>query len=402
MPPADPPEQTEATGATRSCWRDLARDLWSLPYRRAAAWAIPVVLLAYGFALTNFTLAGDDWFAVYPEATLDRDYLLWAGRWVTPLLWNITGNGAFVPTFTLAIGLALLVVAGLVAASAWRLSRPWPVFAVVALLVSSPLLTDKLNFKLIHLSSPLATIAAAAAGWVVVRWGGPRRRRILVAAALLVWTMATYQPTALVFALVVLGGEVLRGIDDGSRYWRAAWPRWLEVAGAVVLGVAVYAVSVRVAWWVTGIDPGEAHEAYSLVGGYPTTIGQMAGAVGRGLRTVARFWFGPTSLYPVALKALGLALIAAGTAVAAAVAGREGGRRWSRWATRGWLVLLGAASVALPFAAVLLRDDPPLRASMFVTVGLVTGFWASLVLERLGGGDPAAAASVPPPPSEPC
>ena len=102
-------------------------------------------------------------------------------------------------------------------------------------------------------------------GW----WCGgaaPAGGGCLVAAALLVWTLATYQPTALVFALVVLGGEVRRGIDEGSRYWRAAWPRWLEVAGAVVVGVAVYAVSVRVAWWVTGIDPGEAPESV-LAGG---------------------------------------------------------------------------------------------------------------------------------------
>jgi len=374
-----------AAQAGRSGGSALLRDLWSRPYRQAASWVVPVALLAYGFAMANFTLAGDDWFAVYPEVDLDRDYLLWAGRWATPLLWKVTGDGAFVPPFTLAVCLAILVLAGLMAASAWRLTRARSVFAVVALMVSSPLLADKLNFKPVHLSSPLAMVAAVAAGWLIVRGRAARGWRIAAAGGLLVWTLATYQPTGLVFAVIVLGDEVRRAVEEGAGYWRAAWPRWLTAAAAAAAGVAGYVASVPLAWWVTGTDPDEAHAAYSLVGGYPSTLGQAADSIRLALRTAGRFWFGTTALYPVALKALGLGLVGVGTATAVVLSGRGGAGRRARWATRGWLVVLGVASTLVPFTAIVLRLDPPLRANMFTTVGLVTGFWAGFLLERLGG-----------------
>ena len=63
-----------------------------------------MALAAYGFAMANFTLAGDEWFSVFPESTLDTDYALWAGRWVMPLVWAVTGNGAMAPFVTLAVG----------------------------------------------------------------------------------------------------------------------------------------------------------------------------------------------------------------------------------------------------------------------------------------------------------
>ena len=161
----------------------------------------------------------------------------------------------------------------------------------------------------------------------------------------------------------------------------------------MLVGVAVYAVSVRVAWWVTGTDPSAGHDAYSLVGGYPA-LGDLPGLVRSGLRTVGRFWFGNTALFPVALKALGLGLIAAGTAAAAlgrgpAGAGARGGRGgtrrcgWWRWPRpRRWC----------PFTVLFLRADPPADGSNFTTVGLVAGFWAGLLLEATRRrGDPAAA-----------
>ena len=388
LPSADTSPQASSAPAAVPGWRLLWQDLSSPAYRRAAAWSIPVALLAYGFAMANFTLAGDDWFAVFPDVDLDRDYLLWAGRWATPLIWTITGNGAFVPWFTLAAALGILIASGLVAASALRLTRAWAVFALVALGVSCPLYADKLSFKLIHFSSPLAVAASAAAGWLLLRGSG-RVRRMVSAAALVALTLAIYQPTALVWVLVLVGGEVREAVGEGGGYWRKAWPRWLEAAGTLILALAAYFVSVRVAWWATSIDPSEAPRAYSLVGGYPSDLGEIGRAVRRAGSVYGRFWFQTTALYPVALKAAGLALVAAGAAATACFAGRarDSGGRWARRAAQSWIVLLGVASTALPFTTVLVREDPPLRAAVFVSVGWLCGMWAALLLEHLWAGE---------------
>ncbi len=361
----------------------------SPPFRRAAAGAAAVALAAYGFAMANFTLAGDEWFSVFPGFSLDTHYALQAGRWLMPLVWAVTGNGSMAPFFTLAAALALLGIAGLVAASAWRFTRGWSVFAVAALFLTCPLFTDSLSFEQGHISSPLAMVLAATAGWLVLRHEGARLLRVATVAGFLVWSLASYQPTALVFAVVVLGGEVRRAAAEGAGYWRAAWSRWLEVLAAVAVGVAVYYVSVRVAWWVTGTDPSAGRGVYSLVGGYPG-LGDLPGLVRRGLRTVGRFWLGSTALFPVALKALGLGLIGAGAAAGGWAASRQSsGSRWGRGGSALWVGALAAVSVVVPFTVLFLRADPPADGSSFTTVGLVAGFWAGMLVEEAHRRRPA-------------
>jgi hypothetical protein len=373
--------QAEAERAGRVGWRDLAMLLWSPPYRRALAWTAPVVLLAYGFAITNVTLAGDDWFAIFPSETQDSHYALVAGRWLMPVVWAITGGGAFVPYFTFVIGLVLLVLAGLVAAATWGFKRPRAVFSVVTLFVVSPLFTE-LTLKPGHISFPLAMLCAAGAGWLLLRWRGARLWRLTAATGLLVLALASYQPTALLFVVVVIGAEVV-SVSGARRWaWREAWWRWLEILVVAVFSIGVYLLSVRLAWWASGTDPGRALPAYSLGGGYPSSIAELADALSYGLRMTGRFWFGATTLYPVTLKVLSLGLVAAGLATSTWAVVRADHRSWAVGAARaGWMILLGVASAVAPFAVLFLREEPPLRASVFATVGLVVGFWAGLLLE---------------------
>ncbi len=375
-------EDSPPARTLRAAWRDLAGEVVSLPFRRAALGAGALGLAAYGFAMANFTLAGDEWFSVFPGSSLDTSYALWAGRWLMPVVWAVTGNGAMAPFVTLAAAVLLLVTAGLVAASAWRFTRAWSVFAVAALFVTCPLFTDSLSFEQAHISSPLAMVLAATGGWLVLRHEGGRLIRTAVVAGLLVWSLASYQPTALVLAIVVLGGEVRRVAASGAAYWKVAWPRWLEVLATLLAGAAVYALSVRVSWWITGTDPAAGHGSYSLVGGYPA-LGDLPALVRSGLRTVGRFWFGSTALFPISLKSLGLALIGAGTAAAVWAASRRTGEsRWGRGGAVVWVMGLAAASMVVPFTVLFLRADPPSGARVFGTVGLVVGFWAGLLLEE--------------------
>jgi len=361
----------------------LVSRLWSPPYRRALAWAVPLLLLAYGFAMTNFTLAGDDWFALYPQSTLDTQYGLVAGRWMMPVTWWVMGNGSFVPYFTFAVALLLLTLAGVIACAAWGFKRPGAVLAVVALFVVNPLFTDTLSFKQHHLSYPIGMVCAAAAGWVLLRWRAGRAGRVSAAGGLLVVSLACYQTTALTFAALLLGGEVVRVCSQGRELRREVGWRWLETLAAVAAGIAVYLLSVRVAWWATGADPLSVPASYRLNGGYPSTPAEMAAALRLGLRMVGRFWFGSTTLYPIALKAMDVGLVVAGLAGAMGMAaGRRGGSRRGFLGARAWLLLLGLGSLVLPFAVLFLREDPPMRGNVFTSVGLVVGFWAGLLLER--------------------
>ncbi|MBP1633228.1 MAG: hypothetical protein H6Q11_1516 [Acidobacteria bacterium] len=382
----------------RSGVRGLAAQLWSPPYRRALAWAAPVLLLAYGFAMTNFALAGDDWFAIVPEGSQDSVYALVAGRWLMPVVWAITGNNAFVPYFTFAVALVLLAAAGLVACATWGFKRPWAVFSVVTLFAANPLFTDTLAVKPAHVTSPLAMVCAAGAGWVLLRWAGGPARRIAVAAGLLVPALAAYQPTALAFVVVVIGAEVIAFTMADGGYRRGAVRRWAEILAAVAAGLLVYILSVRVSWWLTGTDPQAAQPGYSLGGGYPSSPGELGDALRYGLGKVGRFWFGSTSLYPIVLKACSLAVALAGmaAAAAAAVAGAGRGSWRSKTGRVAWVALLGLVSVVAPFAVLLLREEPPLRGAVFATVGLALGFWAGMLVERLAAsrvsGPPRAVA----------
>jgi hypothetical protein len=204
-----------------------------------------------------------------------------------------------------------------------------------------------------------------------------------------VLSLASYQPTALALAVVVVGGEVIRVGWGGSRYWRRAWPRWLEILLAIVAAVAVYVLSVLISWWFTGTEASSARSNYSLTGGYPSTPGEIAVVLRYGLRMTARFWFGATSLYPLALKVTSLVLVAAGVATSLVAAERV--RREDRRVFIGagaWLLVLALGSLVVPFTVLFLRDDPTLRGSVLTTTGLVVGFWAALLLDRV----PAAGA----------
>ena len=185
--------------------------------------------------------------------------------------------------------------------------------------------------------------------------------------------------------MVVAGGYEVVSLSWGELpYRRRAWRRWLELLAATVAAVAAYLVSVRISWWVTDTDPSTATSIYSLTGGYPSTLRQIGGTVREGLRVVADFWSGSTTLYPVALKVTSLLLVLGGITVAALGVGRKKGRGSSgAWV---WLGVLGVGSLVLPFAMLFLRQHPPMRGSVFTTVGLVVGFWAGLFLEHVAAG----------------
>jgi hypothetical protein len=381
---AHPSPTDPGSPLARERWADLVRQIGSAPYRRALVWAIPALVLAYGFAVANFTLAGDDWFAVFPEENLDTHFALVAGRWLMPVMWAVTGAGVFVPFFSFALALVLLALAGFAAAAVWGLTRPRAVTAVVALFVINPLFTDALNTKPAHLSSSLAVVLAVVAAWVLVRWEAARVWRVAASTGLLLLVLASYQPIALVFVVVAGGCEVVSLGWGETPYRRRAWRRWLELLAAALAAVAAYLLSVRISWWVTGTDSSTASSIYSLTGGYPSTLRQIGGTVREGLRVVADFWVGSTTLYPVALKVTSLLLVLGGITVAALGIGRKKGRgSFGAWA---WLGVLGVGSLVLPFAMLFLRQHPPMRGSVFTTVGLVVGFWAGLFLERVAAG----------------
>lgn len=376
-----PPEPLSLSPSERFGWSGLLRGLGSRHYREAAFWGAIALLLAYGFAMTNFVLAGDDWFAIFPAETQDSHFALVAGRWLMPAVWAVTGNNAFVPYFSFALALLLLGLAGMVAAAVWGLRRRWAILAVVCLSAVNPLFTDTLAFKPIHLTYPLALLCANLAAWSLLRWQGRPWLRMLTAAGLLTLSLASYQPAALSFAVVIVGAEVLQALHGGSG--KEALRRWAGIGLSVIAGLGLYLASVRLAWWITGTDPGSATTGYSMTGGYPSNPAEVGGALRYGFRMIGRFWFETTTLYPLALKVLTLLVIAGGLAVAVTAALRRPGSARARAGRISGLIFLALATGVIPFLVLFLREEPPLRGNVFTTVGLATAFWAALLVEGL-------------------
>ena len=90
-------------------------------------------------------------------------------------------------------------------------------------------------------------------------------------------------------AAYLAGGAILflAGLFDDFKGLGYQAKFMAQVAAALVLGLAAYALSVRLAWWVTGTDPSAGHDSYSLLGGYPA-LGDLPRLAWRGLRTASR------------------------------------------------------------------------------------------------------------------
>ena len=215
--------------------------------------------------------------------------------------------------------------------------------------------------------------------------------RVAAAATLLVVSLASYQPTALTFAVVVVGGEVLQILSQGRGYWGEARWRWLEVAAATVAGVAVYLLSVRIVWWATGTDPLTVEARDRLTGGYPSTAGRsrVRCATGADDRAVLVRWYHAVPARPQA----GESRVGGGRDPGSHAGGRPGRveNQWGGPVARTWMLLLCLGSLVVPFVVLFMREQPPTRGNVFTTVGLVIGFWAGLLLE-LAGADAADAA----------
>lgn len=351
--------------------------LLSPPYRRAMIWTAIAAVLAFGFAMTNFSIAGDDWIDIYGDSSRQPETSVSVGRWLQALLLLVLDHTAFAPLAGFAIGLAILVVAGTVAAATWRFQTGLAVFAVAALFVVNPTFSEPFSFEHHHLSLPLGVLAAILAGWALVRWSADRWLRLAAASALLMASLALYQSAVLAFGVIVLGYEVLRLIDDAAYWSRDTARRWANIAIAAIGGIVVYLISVEVALAITGISRNTTSR-YALSGGFVSTPTEIADAFVFGSKFMVNFWIRESVWYPLTVKVMSLAL-ALGGLVAAARSIRAGGGRMRRWV---WLVVLAGGVMLTPFATLLIRTDPSTRYRVLTIVGLAIGFWAAVSAER--------------------
>jgi hypothetical protein len=340
-------------------------------------WTGIATVLAFGFAMTNFSLAGDDWIDIYGDSTRQPMTSVSVGRWLQALLLYVFDQASFAPFAAFAIGLAILVIAGTVAAATWRFQSGLAVFAVAALLVVNPTFSEPFSFEHHHLSLPLGVLAAILAGWAVVSWSAARWRRLVVASTLLMASLALYQSAVVAFGVIVLGHEVLRLIDDPTHWSRATARRWADIAMAAVGGIVVYLISVEVALAITGISKNTTSR-YTLSGGFVSTPTEVADAFVFGMKFIVKFWIRESVWYPLSAKVMSLVL-ALGGLVAAARSIRADGRRMRQ---RAWLVVLAGGVMVAPFATLFIRTDPSTRYRVLTIVGLAIGFWAAVVAER--------------------
>lgn len=351
-------------------------------YRRAAIWTSLAAVLAFGFAMTNFSIAGDDWIDIFGDSARQPMTAVSVGRWLQALVLLIFDNAAFAPFVGFAIGLAILIVAGMAAAATWRFHRTWAVFAVAALFVVNPTFSEPFSFEHHHLSLPLGVLAAVLAGWALVRWSAGRWRRWVVASTLLMASLALYQSAVVAFGVIVLGHEVLRLMEEPRHWSRDTARRWVDIGIASLGGIALYLVSVEVALAITGVARNTTSR-YALSGGFASTPTEITDALLFGSKFAVKFWVRESVWYPLSVKILSLVLALGGLVAAVGSVQRIHRRVWEQ----AWLMVLAGGVMLAPFATLMIRTDPSTRYRVLTMVGLAVGFWAAVGVER-GSAEP--------------
>ncbi len=327
--------------------------------------ALSIMLLGYAYAATQFQLAGDDWFAVYPENGLDEEFTLANGRWVAYLL----NHDASVPGFTIPLTGVLWLAAGWLAARTWGWGRGVPLFAVATLWAVNPVLSEPLVFKLAHLVLAGFAMVAVGAGTLIVRSTRMIDRTLIAASGLLWLTLATYQPLATLTVVVWAGFEVATALRGEGPNWSALLRRTGRFVIAAIGAIAVYAVSVRISWELTGTDT-LSGTTYDLGGGYvgPKTLFPHLWDL---IEISWRFWTRGSPFYVVAAK-LVVPIAIAGVLTVMLRSRRRGAA----------LIVAGAGLVTLfaPFLTSLLRDEITLRYNVLMAAAAATALWAGAVV----------------------
>ena len=287
------------------------------------------VLLAYGFAMYNLLLAGDDWDVLVGSFSPVQPLSI--GRWTQTVIWRLVGYQIFSPPFTIAATCAAYLIFGCACCLCLGLTRreSWLIF--VCMLVSFPFNAEPLVFDMAHLDLAFGIVMATVSGLLTVRsyelFEGRRKCTAMVQATAaviaFVLSAAAYQTLALFAPALVLVRLVgmLRQRRESVRLL-GSMARLLGCSAVIVsIGLLFYMESMRVASWLTD-TPLISTGGYAVVDSFVTSWSELFRQVSAGLDLWRDVLFHSQHLFPIFPKVLFL-VMAAALIVAMASGGTE-------------------------------------------------------------------------------
>jgi Glucosyl transferase GtrII len=277
-----------------------------------------VVLAAFGFAMFNLTLQGDDWISLHQPDFLYKDVLS-AGRWMYWVFWSLADNNSFAPPLTIALLCTTYLIAAVILALCLGLEHRGSVLICACILVCFPVNAEQFSFKLNHLGLSFALLMSSAAGLVMAQgyelleahdW---RMSLVFGLASAVMFTLsaATYQPVALFavsFALARLLAFSRAPGDAGTLLLRVAQLAAFG-SGVISVGLGLYWTSAHSASWITGV-PLNRGNSYAITDNLVTNWKELWQQARIGFDVLYDLLLVPQFLFPLLLKLMLLASLA--------------------------------------------------------------------------------------------
>lgn len=364
------------------------------------------VLLAYGFAMFNLILVGDDWAELY-NATL-MDYEISVGRWMDDVIWHLTNDDSFAPPITIcALSTAYLFFAAACCLCLGMKRRAsYLIFACV--LICFPFNIEAFAFKNLHLNWTFGIALATASGLLIVRGyeflisGQRLKAAALGAAGAMAFSLsaATYQTLALFAPALVLVRVVgmLREPCAISKLFRSI--ALLCGFSAIVLGLGylVYWETVWASSWLSSV-PLKAYNAtdedvrYAIIGSFVDNWAELRRQIVGGLVLLRDLLFHKQHLFPVTIKLAFLAMTAALTVAVASDANQkhypdQPRTAVARDATARAIILVGIVAVLflMPLALGMVRKVSAYRYNNLAGVAIPYAMVFALLFDVLRDG----------------
>lgn len=337
--------------------------------------ATMLIVFTWGGRLLDFSLSGDDWLFLFPNAAGAIDVNLGIGRWGAWSIHRLLGDASFAPFATTVFAITCLITLGTLLAAVGRL-RGRAALTLIVINGVCPLYIEFINFELLHvpegLGLVLAGVAAAQLSLESKWWRGG-----VIAGVIVTITLSLYQPTIITFGVAWVGLLVFRTIDHPLDL------RWLfgQLKGlltAAVVGPSLYLLSVPAAQRVTGT-------AATLVGRYDPSQGYVSRAgIGESLRrtgAIARgLLLNGTATLPSATKvAVGLLVLAAVIVWVCHLRAQQ-----TTWRVIGWFVpLVSALLLVSPYLLWFVRQRPVPRYNVVTPLALGVAVLLTLLVALL-------------------
>ncbi|HNP31935.1 MAG TPA: glucosyltransferase domain-containing protein, partial [Flavobacterium sp.] len=201
--------------------------------------SLTVSFIAYGFALTNFSLTIDSESPVYPQYSLEH------GRWGTNLVRYHLFNGLY-PYYTLLFGLLFLSLTAVEITKLFNLKGIYA-FIFCLLFLSFPQHAYQLAFTMQADAVPLAYFTGTLAVVFYLKESKTKLWQIVnlfIAVVLLVFTIATYQILVYVPVILYIIYFFIQ-INKPETNLKLEFKKAFIFAGLLLLSVAIYFLTVK-------------------------------------------------------------------------------------------------------------------------------------------------------------